>query len=66
MVVNILTHHNMINNKLVSEVLNYLEEEGWSELIDPRWETEVKNDILKKYSNIDEETLFYILKIVLY
>lgn len=66
MVVNILTHHNMINNKLVSEVLNYLEEEGWSELIDPHWETEVKNDILKKYSNIDEETLFYILKIVLY
>lgn len=66
MVVNTLTQNNIINNYLVSDVLNYLEEEGWSELIDRRWEIEVKKEILKKYPQIDEDTLKYVLKLVLY
>lgn len=56
----------MINNHLVSDVLIYLEDEGWSELIDKRWEPEVKAEILKKYPQIDEDTLKYVLKLVLY
>jgi hypothetical protein len=66
MVVNILTKNSMINNHLVYDVLIYLEDEGWSELIDKRWEPEVKTEILKKYPQIDEDTLKYVLKLVLY
>ena len=65
MVVNILSLNNMINKELVSDVLIYFENEGWSELIDKRWETEVKTEILKKYPQIDEDTLKYVLKLVL-
>ena len=39
MVANTLTQNSMINKHLVSDVLIYLEDEGWSELIDKRWET---------------------------
>ena len=56
----------MINKHLVSDVLNYLEDKGWSELIDKRWEKEVKTEILKKYPQIDEDTLKYVLELVLY
>lgn len=66
MVANILTQHSMINKQLVSDVLNYLEDKGWSELIDKRWEKEVKTEILKKYPQIDEDTLKYVLELVLY
>lgn len=66
MVANILTQHSMINKHLVSDVLNYLEDKGWSELIDKRWEKEVKTEILKKYPQIDEDTLKYVLELVLY
>ena len=66
MVVNILTQHSMINKHLVSDVLSYLEDEGWSEIIDKRWENEVKTEILKKYPQIDEDTLKYVLELVLY
>ena len=66
MAVNILSLNNMVNKQLVSDVLIYLEDEGWSELIDKRWEIEVKTEILKKYPRIDEDTLKYVLKLVLY
>lgn len=56
----------MINKHLVSDVLSYLEDEGWSEIIDKRWEKEVKTEILKKYPQIDEDTLKYVLELVLY
>lgn len=56
----------MINYKLVKEILLYLEKEGWSELIDERWSSEVINEITKKFPRIDENTLNYVLKIVLY
>ena len=56
----------MINTKLVSKVLQHLEDEGWTELICERWREEVKNDIKKEFKDIDEDTLNYVLKVVLW
>lgn len=56
----------MIDYKLVTEVLNYLEDLGWTELIDARWKQNIKNEIRIKFKDIDKETLKYILKLVLY
>jgi hypothetical protein len=55
----------MIDNDLVRKSLIYLEEIGWSELIDSRWEKDVINTINEKFPEINEETLNYILKIIL-
>lgn len=55
------------DSELISQVLNYLiEEQGWSELIDPRWENDVRKEITKKFTEINEDTLNYIIKLVLY
>lgn len=55
----------MIDYILVTQVINYLEESGWTELIDYRWKDNVKTEIQQKFKNINENTLNYILKIVL-
>lgn len=55
------------DSELISQVLNYLiEEQGWSELIDPRWENDIRKEITKKFTEISEDTLNYIIKLVLY
>jgi hypothetical protein len=55
------------DTEIISQVLNYLiEEQGWSELIDPRWEEDVRKEITKKFTEINEDTLNYIIKLVLY
>lgn len=54
------------NSKLISQVLHYLLEQGWSELIDARWEEDVRKEITDKFTDIDEDTLNYIIKLVLY
>lgn len=56
----------MIVKDTIKEVLTHLEDIGWSELIDKRWEKEVRKDILKEFPNIDKRTLNYILNLVLY
>jgi hypothetical protein len=55
----------MVNKNIISEVLKYLEDIGWSELICSRWRKDVINDIKKEFPNIDDGTLEYILKIIL-
>ena len=50
----------------VSDVLNYLDEIGWSSIIDSRWKKEVISDIRSKFPNISTSMLQEILKIVLY
>lgn len=56
----------MITKDIIKEVLIYLENIGWSELIDKRWKKNVREDILKEFPNIDKKTLNYILNLVLY
>lgn len=47
------------------EVLLYLEEIGWSDLIDNRWRDELVWDIIAKFPDIPETTLDNVLNLVL-
>ena len=55
----------MFNKSLVRDILLYLETQGWTEIIDERWESNVKEDILKRFSNIDKDTLNYVLNLII-
>ena len=50
----------------IAEALLFLENLGWSELIDPRWTIKVKNDLLKYNPKLSNEEINYILNIVIY
>ena len=50
----------------VQNVLVFLEESGWTELIDPRWEREVVKEIVNKFPNITQDVLDETLKVVLW
>lgn len=50
----------------IKEILEYLDDSGWSELIDPRWERNLKSEIKKAFPNIDKATLNYVLNLVLW
>ena len=52
-------------NPTVQEVLKYLEQEGWTELIDSRWERQVIREIRSGFPDIDQKTLEYVLNLVL-
>ena len=55
----------MFNKSLVRDVLIYLETQGWTEIIDERWESKIKEDILKGFPNIDKDTLNYVLNLII-
>jgi hypothetical protein len=55
----------MFNKSLVRDILIYLETQGWTEIIDERWESKVKEDILKGFPNIDKDTLNYVLNLII-
>lgn len=55
-----------IDYDLVSQALIYLEESGWSELIDERWKNDVIDNIREKFPNIDKNTLNCVLDTVIY
>lgn len=55
----------MFNKSLVRDVLIYLETQGWTEIVDERWESKVKEDILKGFPNIDKDTLNYVLNLII-
>ena len=57
---------NLRDKQLSSQVLKYLEDIGWSELIDDRWKDEVIEIIKTKFPQINEETLNHILKLIIY
>lgn len=50
----------------IAEALLFLENLGWSELIDSRWTIKVKNDLLKYNPKLSNEEINYILNIVIY
>ena len=56
----------MADKDLVSLGLQFLEDKGWSDLIDSRWEEEVKNDLLTEFPNIDKQSLDEIIDIVIW
>lgn len=47
------------------QILLYLQEIGWSELIDNRWKDEVIQDIVYQFPNIEEKELNEILNLIL-
>lgn len=55
----------MFNKSLVRDILIYLKTQGWTEIIDERWESKVKEDILKEFPNIDKDTLNYVLNLII-
>ena len=55
----------MFNKSLVRDILIYLETQGWTEIIDERWESKVTEDILKGFPNIDKDTLNYVLNLII-
>lgn len=55
----------LISKDMVSEALLYLEEQGWSDLIDSRWKEDVINEIKNKFPNISDEELNEVLNLVL-
>lgn len=50
----------------IKEILEYLDDSGWSEIIDFRWEKKLKSEIKKAFPNIDNGTLNYVLNLVIW
>ena len=49
----------------IQDVLVYLEDAGWTELIDSRWERQVIKEIQSGFPDIDKETLECVLNLML-
>lgn len=49
-----------------ADCLKYLEEDGWSELIDPRWTLEVEQRLKKKFPDYYEESITRALVLVIF
>jgi hypothetical protein len=49
----------------VKNILNYLEDQGWTELIDSRFEREVIKDVKFIFPNITTEVLEQVLDLVI-
>lgn len=54
-----------MNKTIISEVLCYLEEIGWADLIDSRYKDYVISDIRSKFPNISPKDLQKVLDLVL-
>lgn len=54
-----------INYDLVSKALIFLENEGWSDLIDKKWKKEIIKTLKNNFSDMDKETLEHVLECVL-
>ena len=49
----------------VSECLEYLEDRGWTELIDSRFEDDVREELIKGFPRISDDVLEQVLELVL-
>ena len=49
----------------VSNCLQYLEDAGWSDLIDSRYENQVTDELMKQFPNISNDVLVRVLNLVL-
>lgn len=48
----------------IRKYLLHLDNEGWSELIDSRWEKEVKQTLLTRFPQMTEEEWKHVSKVV--
>ena len=55
-----------MNYDLVPKALQFLENQGWSDLIDKRWKKKVTDDLKKAFPDMDKETLGHILGCVIF
>ena len=53
-------------NVSVKDCLIYLDQQGWSELIDPRWEQDVIKELKTRFPNLKDEVLKETLDVVIY
>lgn len=51
--------------KLISTILHYLSEIGWSDLIDSRWRDDVIRDIKEKFPKAPNSIIEHILEVIL-
>ena len=49
----------------VSKCLQYLEEAGWTELIDSRFEEDIVRELTTKYPDMPKHVIDYVLNLVL-
>ena len=49
----------------VNKCLRYLDNAGWSDLIDSRWRNKVIEDIISEFPQVDDEILEEVLKTIL-
>ena len=49
----------------VKEVLQKLEELGWTEIVDSRWKSKLLGDIYDNFPDINPNTVKYVLELVL-
>lgn len=50
----------------VYDCINYLQEIGWTELIDGRWRDKVVSDLKERFPDISEDLLNKVLSIVIW
>ena len=50
----------------VIDVLLYLQEAGWSDLVDERWKNKLEAEIKTKFEYIKQEVLDEVLELVIY
>ena len=49
----------------VNKCLRYLDNSGWSDLIDSRWEEDVVKELKHNFPNISDEVIEKVLELVL-
>ena len=49
----------MIDKHKISAYLTYLDQQGWSELIDERWKKDVYNELKNKFTDMSNEEWTY-------
>lgn len=50
----------------VKDCLIYLDQQGWSELIDPRWEQDIIKELKTQFPNLKDKILKETLDVVIY
>lgn len=53
------------HREMVSACLKHLEDTGWTELIDSRFENDIRTELKTKFPNITDTVLEYVLNLVL-
>ena len=55
-----------MNDVTVKDVLLYLQEAGWSDLVDERWKNKLETEIKTKFEYIKQDVLDEVLELVIY